>query len=272
MIEAYLIWTQQANGYGGDKKERFERGPSEWNAVYFEAAARCMKHMEEEAFEQRLRDFFTELPDEPLMDTVTPFLRSADVGYLDFQTLSPSQLTRVRAFVMAQLQSTRMFTWNKDRDETSVTSDIAPAFAAICFNSYNAHFAPSKCYVPPNLIRDTDPFLPLLEEFIGACRSPFLAFLYLNYFEVAPHEVQVPYVLGCAEKWLERFPESNQFWVEWSVGRRICAVLVKILNESPKAFEADAVRTRLDRFLSHLVGLGVTEAHEMERLLYRGGA
>jgi hypothetical protein len=272
MIEAYLIWTQQANGYGGDKKERFERGPSEWNAVYFEAAARCMKHMEEEAFEQRLRDFFTDLPDEPLMDTVTPFLRSADVGYLDFQTLSLSQLTRVRAFVMAQLQSTRMFTWNKDRDETSVTSDIAPAFAAICFNTYNAHFAPSKCYVPPTLIRDTDPFLPLLEEFIGACRSPFLAFLYLNYFEVAPHEVQVPYVLGCAEKWLERFPESNQFWGEWSVGRRICAVLVEILNESPKAFEADAVRRRLDRFLSHLVGLGVTEAHEMERLLYRGGA
>ena len=52
--------------------------------------------MEEDTFEQRLRDFFAELPDEPLMDTVTPFLRSADVGYLDFQTLENLILAEYR--------------------------------------------------------------------------------------------------------------------------------------------------------------------------------
>jgi hypothetical protein len=271
MVEAYLPWTQQANGHGGDKKGRFERGPSEWNAVYFEAAARCMRYMEEGAFEQRLRDFFSGLPDEPLMDTVTPFLRSADVGYLDFQTLSIDQLTRIRAFVIEQLQLTRMFSWNKDREETSVTSDIAPAFAALCFNIYNGGFAPTKCFVPPNLIPDTDPFLQLLEDFVVVCRSPFVTLLYLNFFEVAPHEKQISCVLGCSEKWLERFPESNQFWVEWGVGRRISAVLIAILNETPEAFDEERVRPRVDRLLGRLVGLGVNEAHEMERLLYRGG-
>jgi hypothetical protein len=271
MIEAYLPWTQQANGYGGDKRERFERGPSEWNAVYFEAAARCMGNLGEEAFDQRLRDFFSELPDEPLMDTVTPFLRSADVGYLDFRSPAAEQLIRVRSFVIAQLQATRMFSWNKDRDETSVTSDIAPVFAAICFNIYNGGFAPSKCFVPPNLVPDTDPFLPLLESFIAICKSPFLTFHYLNFFEVAPHEKQVPCMLGCAEKWLEQFPQNDQFWIEWGVGRRISAILNAILKVSPNAFTTEELRARIDRLLSSLVGLGVNEAHEMEQLLYKGG-
>jgi hypothetical protein len=271
MVEAYLPWTQQANGYGGDKKERFERGPSEWNAVYFEAAARCMKDLGEEAFEQRLRNFFSELPDEPLMDTVTPFIRSADVGYLDFRSLSAQQLVRVRSFVIAQLQTTRMFSWNKDLDETSVTSDIAPVFAAICFNIHNGGFAPSKCFVPPNLIPDTDPFLPLLEDFITICKSPFLTFHYLNFFEVAPHEKQLPCMLGCAEKWLEQFPQNDQFWIEWGVGKRISAILIVILKNSPNAFTTEELRSRIDHLLSNLVGLGVNEAHEMEQLLYKGG-
>ena len=271
MVEAYLPWTQQANGYGADKKERFERGPSEWNAVYFEAAASCMKDLGEGAFEQRLRDFFSELPDEPLMDTVTPFLRSADVGYLDFRSLSAEQLIRVRSFIIAQLQATRMFSWNKDRDETTVTSDIAPVFAAICFNIYNAGFAPSTCFVPPNLIPDTDPFLPLLEDFVAICKSPFLTFHYLNFFEVAPHENQVPCMLGCSERWLEQFPQNDQFWVEWGVGKRISLVFMAILKESPSAFAHVELRSRIDHLLSRLVGLGVNEAHETEQLLYKGG-
>ena len=164
-----------------------------------------------------------------------------------------------------------MFSWNKDREETSVTSDIAPAFAAVCFNIYNGGFAPTKCFVPPNLIPDTDPFLQLLEDFVLVGRSPFVALLYLNFFEVAPHDKQISCLLGCSEKWLERFPESNQFWVKWGVGGRISAVLIAILKETPETFDEEAVRPRVDRLLGRLVGLGVNEAHEMERLMYRGG-
>ena len=97
-----------------------------------------------------------------------------------------------------------------------------------------------------------------------------MTLLYLNFFEVAPSEKQLSCVVGCSEKWLERFPDNHQFWIEWSVGRRVSGVLTTILKESPQAFDADAVRPRVDRLLSRLIGLGVNEAYELERSLYRG--
>ena len=145
---------------------------------------------------------------------------------------------------------------------------LANALATICFNDHNGPF-PSKCYLPPSFIPRTDPFLPLLEEFLGVCRSPFLAVMYLNFMEVAPHVEQLPFIVGCTEKWLERFPDGNQFWIEWDFGRRLSAVMITIFHASPEAFEADGIRSRIDKILAQLISLGVGQAHEMEMLLYQ---
>jgi hypothetical protein len=92
--------------------------------------------------------------------------------------------------------------------------------------------------------------------------------MYLNFIEVAPRAEQLPFIVGCTEKWLERFPDSNQFWIEWDFGRRLSAVMVSIFHASPEAFEAHEIRSRIDKILTQLVGLGVGQAHEMEKLLY----
>ena len=143
---------------------------------------------------------------------------------------------------------------------------LANALTTICFNDHNGPF-PSKCYLPASFIPGTDPFLPLLEEFVGVCRFPFLAVMYLNFMEVAPRAEQLPFIVGCTKKWLERFPDSNQFWIEWDFGRRLSAVMITIFHASPEAFQADGIRMRLGNILAQLVGLGVGQAHEMERLL-----
>jgi hypothetical protein len=92
--------------------------------------------------------------------------------------------------------------------------------------------------------------------------------MYLNLFEIAPRPEQLSFIVGCTEKWLERFPQDNRFWIEWSVGQRISIVLKKIFEDSPVAFGEDSIRERIDCVVSRLVGLGVPDAHELEQKLF----
>jgi hypothetical protein len=93
--------------------------------------------------------------------------------------------------------------------------------------------------------------------------------MYLNFIEVAPRAEQLAFIVGCTEKWLERFPKSNPFWIEMGFGGRVGSVLITIFQASPKAFGAEGIRSRIDKILALLVGLGVSQAHEMEMLLYQ---
>ena len=87
--------------------------------------------------------------------------------------------------------------------------------------------------------------------------------------EVAPRAEQLPFVIGCVERWLERFPDSNRFWIEMNFGGRIGSLLITIFHASPEAFEPAELRSRIDKILTQLVGLGVGQAHELERLMYQ---
>lgn len=263
----YAEWTLLANGKGGDKEERYDRGPSEWNNVFFELSPRCIGNLDSGPLRDYLNALFGDLPEEPLMNCLSTFIRSADVLHFDDHVLSVSQLLAIRTYAVERIRTTRLFSWNHDRDETSVTTDMTDILATICFNNYSP-FTPSKCYVPAALIASMDPFLPLLEQFIDLWRSPFVTLMYLNFFEVAPRQEQLVCIIGCTEKWLERFPQDNRFWVEWNIGRRVASVLKRIFDDSPLVFFEDGMRTRVDFILSRLVGLGVPEAHELEQQLY----
>jgi hypothetical protein len=267
LLSAYAEWTREANGVGEEKEEQYDGQPDGWNEVYFDLAAKCASDLSEKALRQSLQDLFEGLPDESFCDCLPLYLKNADQAFFEKNSLSVEQLLQIRTFLIKQLYGTRAFSCNKDREEMSVWMHLANVFATICFNDHNGPF-PSKCYLPLSFIPRADPFLPLLEEFVGECRSPFLAAMYLNFIEVAPRAEQLPFIVGCTEKWLERFPDSNQFWIEWDFGRRLSAVMVSIFHASPEAFEAHEIRSRIDKILTQLVGLGVGQAHEMEKLLY----
>jgi len=53
--------------------------------------------------------------------------------------------------------------------------------------------------------------------------------------------------LGCTEKWFERFPNSNRFWIEMNFGGRISSLLVTLFHASPVAFEPAELRSRVDK-------------------------
>lgn len=268
VVPAYAEWTRQANGLGQEKDAQYDGQPDGWNEVYFELAAKHVAGMSADTLDQELQRHFTGLPDESFCDCLPIFLRSADQAFFEKNLLSTEQMIQVRTFLIHQLSETRAFGWNKDRDEASAEMHLAHALGPICFNDHNS-IGPSKCYLPPSFIPRADSFLPLLEDFLAEFRSPFLAAMYLNFMEVAPRAEQLSFIIGCAEKWLERFPDSNRFWIEMSFGGRIGSLLIRLFHASPEAFERDDLRSRVDKILTQLVGLGVGQAHEMETLLYQ---
>jgi hypothetical protein len=268
LLNAYAEWTRQANGFGEEKEDQYDGQPDGWNEVYFDLAAKCVFGLSEDALNQSLQDLFGGLPDESFCDCLPLYLKSADKAFFENNSLSVEQMLQIRAFLMNQLRGTRVFGWNKDRDGASAEMHLAHALGTLCFNDHYG-FYPSKCYLPPSFILRTDPFLPLLENFVGQYRSPFLATMYVNFMEVAPRAEQLPFIVGCTEKWLERFPESNRFWIEMGFGGRICSILITIFQASPEALGAEGMRSRIDKILTQLVGLGVGQAHEMEMLLYQ---
>jgi hypothetical protein len=268
VVSAYAEWTRQANGLGQEKDAQYDGQPDGWNEVYFELAAKCAIGLSADALDQDLQGLFASLPDESFCDCLPTFLRSADQAFFEKNLLSAEQMIQIRTFLIHQLSETRVFGWNKDRDEASAEMHLAHALGPLCFNDHNS-LVPSKCYLSPSFIPSADPFLPLLENLVGEYRSPFLAAMYLNFMEVAPRAEQLPFIVGCVEKWLERFPDSNRFWIEMSFGGRVCSVLITIFQASPGAYESEQIRLRIDKLLGHLVGLGVGQAHELEELLYQ---
>ena len=268
VVSAYGEWTRQANGFGQEKEEQYDGQPDSWNEVYFELAAKCAAGLSTGALDQELQALFASLPDESFCDCLPSYLRSADQAFFEKNSLSTEQLIQIRTFLVHQLSGTRVFGWNKDRDEASAEMHLAHALGPLCFNDYNS-LVPSKCYLPPSFIPRADPFLPLLEDFLAEFRSPFLATMYLNFMEVAPRAEQMPFIIGCVEKWLERFPDSNRFWIEMSFGGRIGSLLTTIFHASPGVFAQAELRSRIDKVLTRLVGLGVAQAHELERLMYQ---
>ena len=268
VVSVYAGWTREANGFGQEKDAQYDGQPDGWNAVYFELAAKCVAGLSADALDQDLQGLFAGLPDESFCDCLPIFLRSADQAFFEKNLLSTEQMIQIRTFLIHQLSETRAFGWNKDRDEASAEMHLAHALGPLCFNDYNS-VVPSKCYLPPSFIPRADPFLPLLENFVAEFRSPFLAAMYLNFMEVAPRAQQLPFIIGCVEKWLERYPDSNGFWIEMSFGERIGSLLITIFQASPGAFESAELRSRIDEILTQLVGLGVAQAHQLERLMYQ---
>jgi hypothetical protein len=142
-----------------------------------------------------------------------------------------------------------------------------PAVATICFN--DQALRQTKCYLPVSFIERADVFLPLLETFVRDCTSPYVALMYLNFMEVAPRSEHASFVATCAGIWLDRFPDGDQFWIEWEVGRRICSILISIFQQAPEAF-SDTVMPEVERVLSKFVSFGAPQAYELEQMIYYG--
>jgi hypothetical protein len=265
IVANYRDWTRDANGAGSKDDKRSDGAPREWNEMYFELEARCLAGQSAEQLQRTLESLFSGLPDKTFCACLSEFLLNVDRSYFERGALAAVQAVQIRGDVIKRLQETNLFARNRDREELSVETHLAPALATICFNDHG--FRQTKCYLPSSFIERADVFLPLLESFLRDCTTPYVALMYLNFMEVAPRPEHASFVASCAGIWLGRFPESDRFWIEWEFGRRICSVLSAIFQQAPEAF-CDAVMPEVEPVLSKLVSLGAPQAYELEQMIY----
>lgn len=90
----------------------------------------------------------------------------------------------------------------------------------------------------------------------------------LNLLEVAPRPEHLPLITAAGKSWLTSNPDDRSFWIDHSVGRRLCSVVEAILDVDPKLFVTDQpLRNDIDSLLAGLVRLGIPEAHRLEGAL-----
>ena len=173
----------------------------------------------------------------------------------------------IRATIAHRLMTSRQWEWQRCDLSDSITSYLGPAIAVLLFNDFG-HFQPAKCYLLPKGIDRLEPSLPLLQELAESGPFLFMATTLLNLLEVSPRPAHLGLIRAAAKSWLAAHPDSRGFWIEHSIGRRVCSVLAAILAIDPGLFAPDQrARQEIDDFLGRLVRLGVSEAHRLEESL-----
>ena len=90
----------------------------------------------------------------------------------------------------------------------------------------------------------------------------------LSLLEVAPRSAFLPLLLTAGETWLKAFASHTLFWVDNSIGRRLCALYGKIVSDDRAAIAPFSVaRRRLEAVLPPMIALGVIEANTLEEQL-----
>jgi hypothetical protein len=78
----------------------------------------------------------------------------------------------------------------------------------------------------------------------------------------------VPLIFTASKSWLEAVPDDKAFWIDQSVGRRLCALLDAILILDPQPFAPDQPsRKDVDRLLEAQVRMGIPDAYRLEERL-----
>ncbi|HEV2491946.1 MAG TPA: ATP-binding protein [Terriglobia bacterium] len=269
VVKAYSAWTSVANGSELDEGEDADRTPHEWNEAYFKLLAHCLPGLTTAQIDEVSLGPFFGLPDDAFLDVMTIFLHSVDAVYFSDLGLQKAQAVHVRTVLASKLMETRQWTWQSRDRSTSISTRLGPAIAVIFFNEY-ATFVPAKCYLLEKGIDRLGPFLPVLGEVVQRGTFLFVAVTLLNLLEVSPRPEHLPLIVTAGKLWFAAHPDGKEFWIEHSIGRRLCSVIEAIVALDPKAFAQDqTARREIEGLLPGLIRLGVAEAHHLEEALRR---
>ncbi|AVT09223.1 ATP-binding protein [Paracidovorax avenae] len=267
VVRAYMTWTALANGSNLDDGDEADRPPSEWNDTFFAVVARCVVGLSTpEATELAVRHIVG-LPDQNFYDVLVDFLRSVDEVYFEGNSIPTQVAIDIRSALADHMLMTRGWEHLSRSRDLSIEIHIGPAIAVLFFNDY-IYGQGSKCYLLEKGVERVGPFLPVLGKLVSKGPSPFVALALLNLLEVAPRSEQLDVLVEAGRVWLDTYPDFQQLWIDYGVGRRLCSVLEAIRILDPSSFtNSEPLRSALDNLIASLVALGVPEATRLEDML-----
>lgn len=267
IARAYAGWTADANGAGLDPNEDLESPPGEWNDAYFELLARCLPGLSLQEIEQLALVPISLLPDRSFFDVLPTFLQSGDVAYFNDRALGESVAVGIRSTVAGRLMASAGWKRLRGQRGSFIETHIGPAIAVLFFNDYGIGQLP-RCYLPPVCIDRLSPFLPVLEKLVESAPSLFVALLTLNLLEVSPKPAHLRFLITSTKVWMQSYSGDTTFWVDSSVGRRVCVWIEEVLRQEPALLGTEAAaQLEIDQLLAGLVNLGVPEARRLETAL-----
>ena len=267
VVRSYADWTWVANGAGLEAPEDLSQKPGEWNDVYFALLAHELAGADEATVDRLALAPLASLPDEAFFDAVTRFQRSVDEVFFNDLGREPSMAVHIRSRLAERLKASNGWTWFVRRRGPSVEVHLGPAIATLFFNQYG-YFQPAKAYLLAPGIDRLMPFLPSLQTLAVEGTSQFVANVTLNLLEVSPRSPHIPFLLAAAGAWMAAFPNATDFWIDYAIGRRVCALIeAAIREESALLAVGQPLRDHVNRLLPALIRLGVAEAARLEQSL-----
>ncbi|WP_154661148.1 NACHT domain-containing protein [Microvirga lotononidis] len=261
---AYADFSASLNGQGLEPEEELSESPSEWNANYYPLFARTLVGLSEAEI-NRVLSRITGLPDQSFFDVTTEFLPAVDLVYFNYRSLE-TEAPRIRQHIINRLKVSPRWMRLVGTRTNSIEMHLGPAVGVIFFNNYV--LTRTSSYLTPVAIERLGPFLPQLIDLLDSSQCYFVALVTINLLEVSPEPSLLPLLVAGGRSWVRSYSDDTVFWVEYGIGRRVCAWIDRVRGSSPGALSAGAPeRQDIDAILSALVRLGVPEARQVEAAL-----
>lgn len=263
----YMSWTAGANGAGLEVHEEITDTPHEWNDAFLHLIAVSLPGMTMPEIHQQFVEPMCSLPDEPFFDILAPLLRRIDEVYFNDSILDESIALALRAAFAERMMQASGWRYLAGKRSASVEVHIGPAISVLFFGESGFGVQP-RSYLLSKAVNRLGPFLPVLSKLIRSAPSLSVAIVTVNLLEVSPRPQHLAFVIDAAKTWLEAFPDDSDFWVDYGIGRPICAWLEAVLHQDPDLLVCPSpLRNEVDRILSALVSLGIAEAHRLEEAI-----
>lgn len=269
LVDAYAEWTSVENGAGQGHDIEHNHPSMEWNMTYFDLVPRTFVGMPADEIDRGVLRRVLSFPDEALFDTTAVLIRTLDELYFNGRTIEPAEAVRLRTLLSDELRRRRGWQRVVERKATSMEMHLARAVSSLFL--HNDSWAGGKCYLYPAGANNLKIFLPLLLSIcIEAAESQYIALQFLDLMELKVDSENLGYLVPAAAAWMEKCPEDTSFWIDYGVGKRICAWLAEAIKTDPPVFAAQTCPSgAIDRLLDGLLRLGVAAARSVEETFSR---
>jgi hypothetical protein len=264
IVDAYSDWSARINGMGHPAEAEIDRSPDEWNQQYYVLYARMLIEAPADRFDQAVR-LITYLPDEPFGDVAEIVIYAADVLYFNDPQRDAARPVEVRERMVARVLE--LSRWRPEHSPGSLRIDHHTGGVAgkVLFNNHGL-IGGTRSYLVPAIFDRVDPLLNTIRPLLPGGPTAFVGLCIMNMLMVAPRARHLDFLLDATEAWQQRLPGHAGFWNALGIGRRIAEWFDAATIEAPDLLgPAHPMRARIDHLLGQLVGVGVAEAHELEK-------
>ena len=269
VVEAYSDWTATMNGLGLSAKAEVDRPPSDWNEQFYVLFAATLIDASPERFDVQLK-LITGLPDQSFSNVAETLIHAADVLYFNDPSRPSARPVELRRQISNRTLSLSRWKFNGSPGDSSVDYETGGVIAKLLLNTHNP-FRGTRSYLVPAVTNRLDPLLASMRPLLSGGPTTFVALCTMNMLLVAPRARHLDFLLAAVEAWFERLPTHAGIWITMGIGRKIVEWFEAAISEDAGILgPRHPRRERIDRILGQLVGVGVAEAHQLEKHVEQG--